>query len=153
MGAAPGSLATPRRPTDFDDLVDELRRTTSLKIWRLGTVARRNALPPPYRSQLQMIEILVDAIQRRRVVTFVYDGLIRHVEPHAFGMSSADKPLLRGYQIAGDSSSKLPAWKLFDMNKADGLTLSDVSFIQAREGYKPGDRAMVRMIAELELAA
>ncbi len=98
-----------------------------------------------------MIDLITDAIRRRIVLSFVYDGHTRHVEPHCLGTGKTDNHLLRGFQIGGQSNSRLPAWKLFDMSKAEQVELTEVGFVQAREGFKQGDRAMTAIIAELDL--
>jgi hypothetical protein len=45
-----------------------------------------------------MLQTIVDAVQIRRILSFVYDGLSRTVEPHAVGRSTAGHDLLRCYQ-------------------------------------------------------
>ena len=55
---------------------------------------------------LSMIEM---CIAQRLLLSFVYDGLPRVVEPHLVGYSTTGKQLLRAYQVDGQSESgKIP---------------------------------------------
>lgn len=42
-----------------------------------------------------MVLTIIDAVQNKRVLSFVYDGLARTVEPHAVGRSTAGNDVLR----------------------------------------------------------
>ena len=57
-------------------------------------------------------ERLVRVTLEHRVVTLVYQGLRRTVEPHLIGMHEAGEPLLVGYQTGGFSGSgEVPGWR------------------------------------------
>ena len=85
-----------------------------------------------------MNETLVRAVQGRRVVVFLYDGLLRTVEPHAVGLSSAGDALLSGYQTAGFShSSEQPGWRLYRLDRLQSLAVTPYTFAGRRPGFNP----------------
>ena len=85
-----------------------------------------------------MNETLVRAVQGRRVVVFLYDGLLRTVEPHALGLSSAGDLLLSGYQTAGFShSSEQPGWRLYRLDRLHSLSVTPYTFAGRRPGFNP----------------
>ncbi len=49
---------------------------------------------------MSVYDVLAQAIEKRRVVTFTYDGFLRVVEPFLLGTTTAGRPALRAYQIA-----------------------------------------------------
>ncbi len=53
-----------------------------------------------------MKEIICDAIEKRKILSFDYKGLERIVEPYAFGTNSKGNYKLGAYQIGGFSESK-----------------------------------------------
>ncbi len=85
-------------------------------------------------------ESLVAAIQSRRIVTFMYQGRSRTVEPHACGISpAAGEAVLHGYQVDGDSSSgHLPGWRTFMIAKITALTATETRFDGPRADYSAG---------------
>ena len=57
---------------------------------------------------------IASAIQSRNLLSFVYDGFRRTVEPHTFGVDAKGHAALRAYQVAGGSESgEYVGWKLF----------------------------------------
>jgi len=90
-----------------------------------------------------MNKIICDAISKREIIQFYYDGGIRVVEPHCHGISTAGNEVLRGYQIEGFSESGNPVgWKLFDISKISSITSTGKTFAQNRPSYNPNDKAM-----------
>lgn len=100
-----------------------------------------------------MINDLIIALNEGRTAAFIYDDRQRVVEVHAIGHSTKDNSvIMRGYQVAGQSSRPLPAWALFTLDKITALTLS--AFVDSdapREGYKMGDRQMTVILSQIEL--
>lgn len=99
--------------------------------------------PAPYH------ELLLRAVKEHRLVTFVYDGEELETEPHAYGLSRAEKPLLRAYvprpSKAGDGEA---AWLLFRVDRMSHLKVSDQTFEAPRTGYRRGDKTMAVIYAE-----
>lgn len=54
---------------------------------------------------MSVYDVLAQAIEERRVVTFTYDGFLRVVEPFLLGTTTAGRSALRDYQTAGGSRS------------------------------------------------
>jgi hypothetical protein len=93
---------------------------------------------------------LRSALKNKEVLHFLYNGRPRIVEPQCYGISTADRPVLRGYQIAGKSSSKLPALKLFDVEKIENLKTTKKHFLGPHKPYNPNDKAMKVIFASLK---
>lgn len=93
---------------------------------------------------------ICDAIRTLAVIEFHYDGRLRIVEPHCHGTSRAGKEVLRGYQVAGESSSgKTLGWRLFEVDKITGLSATGESFSDPRPGYNPEDSHMISIHCRL----
>lgn len=95
------------------------------------------------------MNVIVNAVQNKQRLLFKYDDLVRLVEPHAVGHNRKGEVVLRGFQTGGQSSSGGLGWKLFNMTKAQDLSVDYTTFDAPRDGYSKGDRAMADIIAEL----
>lgn len=90
------------------------------------------------------------AIQNRNLISFVYDGYSRIVEPHTLGVDGKGHGALRAYQVAGGSGSgEFVGWKIFHVSEMRSLTVLPQHFAGARQGYKRGDKAFSVIHAEL----
>lgn len=96
-----------------------------------------------------MHQTIIAAIQNRQVLRFSYNGLIREVEPHCYGVSTVGNPVLRAYQTAGQSESGSLGWKLFTVNQMVGLTTTGQRFMGSRPQYNPNDSAMYQYYARI----
>jgi hypothetical protein len=86
--------------------------------------------------------VICQAIEGRRVLQITYEGKIRLVEPHAYGIDEEDHELLRAWQL-----SPLPDdWRTFSVDKAAYIAIADIRFSQPRPGYKRNDAAMRKRI-------
>jgi len=98
-----------------------LRAVGATGLWCLLT--RPAPLPAALKKTIE--ELIRQALNERRVVQFKYHGYVRHVEPHALGRVTEDRPALLGWQVSGGRSSepppgwrqspKDPAFKFFGM--------------------------------------
>jgi hypothetical protein len=105
---------------------------------------------PPAAVPAELHEQLCRSIAERRQLTFTYDGHLRVVEPHAYGLTAKDNVVLRAYQTGGSGSSgDSLGWHLFAVAKIEGLTVGEASFAGPRPDYRRGDRRMARILAEL----
>jgi hypothetical protein len=72
-----------------------------------------------------MIEdTLREAIQKRRCLSGLYKGSLRHFAPHALGASSDDTRSVFVFQYAGESSGGLPRggdWRCFRVDDLSAL--------------------------------
>lgn len=102
-------------------------------------------------------EQLIDAINNKRCIKFIYDGHVRIVEPYCVGLHASTKnPCFRGLQIDGSSNSKnktdLPFWDMFLLNKASNFEILDLHFDGSnglRNGYKKNDRHISPIFAQI----
>lgn len=93
---------------------------------------------------------IATAIQGRNLLSFVYDGYRRTVEPHTFGMDAKGHMALRAYQVSGGSESgEYVGWKLFHAHEMLGVTVQPQTFAGPRTGYKRGDKAFASIRAQL----
>ncbi len=98
-----------------------------------------------------MLNTIVTAIRNRRVLTFVYGGIQRTVEPHAIGVSKMGNDVVRCYQINVDQVSAGQEWLLCELGKISKLTDTGTSFTGTRTGYKRGDKDMLRSYIYAEI--
>jgi predicted DNA-binding transcriptional regulator YafY len=63
---------------------------------------------------------LRDAIARKQKLNFIYDGMLRIIEPHDYGIHKGAVKVL-GFQVGGKSRGDLPGWRLFIVSKMSDL--------------------------------
>lgn len=90
------------------------------------------------------------SIDERRVISFVYDGLERVVQPATLGISTAGNLTLRACQIGGQSSrGVVPDWRLFTVAKITHPAIAGEAFTDfTMSGYTKGDSGFASIIAE-----
>lgn len=96
-----------------------------------------------------MRELFAEAIEKRLVIEFRYNGSIRHVEPHCLGEKADGELRLRAYQIKGEESADKIGFKLFDLAKVSDCKMLAAKFQRPRPGYKVNDSVMALIIAQL----
>lgn len=96
-----------------------------------------------------MNQKIVDAIENKNVIEFYYDGELRVVEPHCYGVTTAGNEGLRAFQTDGYSSTGKLGWKMYDLGKADNITITENQFDGPRPGYQSEDKGLSRIYAEL----
>jgi hypothetical protein len=90
---------------------------------------------------------LTEAIRNRQIITFIYEGLNRGVEPFTLGNLHNGRLALSGFQITGRSQSGgIPNWRLFDVAKISHLEVHTDVFTRMRPGYNRRDSRMSRII-------
>lgn len=93
---------------------------------------------------------IATAIQGRNLLSFMYDGYRRTVEPHTYGMDTKGHMALRAYQVGGGSESgAYVGWKLFHVNEMLNVSIQAQAFAGPRPGYKRGDKAFASITAQL----
>jgi predicted DNA-binding transcriptional regulator YafY len=73
------------------------------------------------------VQILVNAIDHKRLIRFLYQGKERIVEPHDYGIRNGS-PQLLGYQVGGSSSRPMPCWVTFKADEINDLTVLETTF-------------------------
>jgi len=98
-----------------------------------------------------MNEDILFAIQHAALLSFVYDEKPRTVEVHAYGTSVKDgAPVIRAWQVAGESSRPLPCWALMRVENIQEFEIAAANTSHApRDGFKPGDKQMREIFAEV----
>ena len=92
-----------------------------------------------------MNELLVQAIQERRRLRFIYCGKTRLAEPQCYGVGHKGNELLRVHQI-GTGSEREP---LFNVAKMRDVVLLDEVFSRPGPNYKRNDSAMETIFCQL----
>jgi hypothetical protein len=78
-------------------------------------------------------KLLRNAIAEKRRLLLWYDGYLRDVEPHDYGIQKGEVKVLC-YQVGGGSrSGKLPQWRTLLAGKITSAELADTSFPGPRE--------------------
>lgn len=96
-----------------------------------------------------MRETILKAIEKQLLLELYYDGAIRIVEPHCYGLTTKGNEAIRAFQVGGYSSSGKMGWKLYDLSKASSISLLDEKFNYPRDGYRSGDSAMSIIYTQL----
>ena len=92
-----------------------------------------------------MIQGIIEAIQQRRTVRFIYKGDWRDVEPHCYGVTSGGKNALCGWQLGGGSGTGYRLYLESDM----GSLTTGKAFAEQRPGYKQNDQRFLRVFSQL----
>jgi len=67
----------------------------------------------------------------------------RTIEVYAYGLSSAGNQVMRAFQLAGDTQTEMPDWKLFRVDRISRWVETTQRFDQPRPKFNPnGDRSM-----------
>ncbi len=91
-----------------------------------------------------MNRTICDAIKRRCLIRFEYSGLTRTVEPHSHGFNTKRKEVLRGFQVAGDSTSgEAIGWKFFVVANISHLILLPTEFRVNSEGHAAATKELI----------
>lgn len=77
---------------------------------------------------------ILQAIAKKRLITFIYQGNPRVCEPHVFGMSNGFRQVLTYQDSGGSQRGGIPEWRRFRVDEIENLEMSDSSF--------PGKRAV-----------
>ena len=87
---------------------------------------------------------LCDAIAYKKIIQFYYEGGIRVVEPHCYGIhKTTGEEVLCAFQTEGFSrSGGLPGWRFFIIDKVSQLKVRKEHFIEPRPLYNPNDKRM-----------
>lgn len=96
------------------------KKSTDAPIWEGPRVAQGNDFVNIDDLDKMNLQIIYDAMDGLELITFKYDGHDRVVAPFVIGVSSRGNPLLRGYQLEGNSrSGKGEGWRVFQVRKME----------------------------------
>lgn len=86
---------------------------------------------------MNILTVIKNAIETQQLVTFVYDGQHREVEPYMYGILG-DKLQLHAYQITGGShKGGIPEWRNFEIAKIKNIKVHSASHFTIRSSYRP----------------
>jgi predicted DNA-binding transcriptional regulator YafY len=95
---------------------------------------------------------IISAIRKKVVLKFIYNNSPRVVEPQTYGVSATGNRILRGYQVAGVSSSGKPrGLRLFELSRISALEKTGTPFPEARPEHNPRDSAMSKILITLPI--
>ena len=98
------------------------------------------------------VDVLIcDAIGRRRLLSFDYDGGLRLVQPAVLGLHrTTDRLSLRAFQVGGLSRSGAPAgWRLYTVRKLRQPLVHEEGFGAPPSGYQPDDDELWPILCQL----
>jgi predicted DNA-binding transcriptional regulator YafY len=97
-----------------------------------------------------VVNILKEAIEKRKKVEIIYENSVRIVDPYLVGINQKDHISLRAFQTGGQSSSgNLPSWRLFLIEKIDAIKILDEQFALNSQ-YNPNDKQMKQIHYRIE---
>jgi hypothetical protein len=98
-----------------------------------------------------MNTLVCDAIRTRRLLRFVYEGYERVVEPHLYGINTANHEMLSAYLVGGWSRTDTSAgWRNYLVREMYDVHVLAESFTGARPEYNPDDPAFRQVHCRLE---
>jgi hypothetical protein len=92
-----------------------------------------------------MNEVICKAINETCQLAFIYKGVQRRVEPHAYGSQPNGKDGLCAWQLGGGSGDGYRFYLVVEMT---GVSVSE-QFDGPRPDYRRGDRRFSHIYAEL----
>lgn len=97
------------------------------------------------------MEIICEAIRKRQLIEFHYEGHLRIVEPQILGKNKTGNMILSAWQVGGhpQSDSKKP-WRDYKIVRFSKLRTLKVKFAGPRPGFvKGGGKKFSRIFCEL----
>ena len=93
---------------------------------------------------------ITDAIQNRNLMSFIYDGFSRTLEPHTYGIDSRGHMAMRAYQVSGGSKSgEYAGWKIFHICEISNVRIQSETYAGPRRDYKRDDKTFLSIKAQL----
>ncbi|HEU4700582.1 MAG TPA: tetratricopeptide repeat protein [Gemmatimonadales bacterium] len=97
-----------------------------------------------------MNELVCDAIAARRRLRFVYEGYERIVEPHLYGINTANHEALSAWLVAGwTASTPEPGWRNYLVAEMADVHVLATPFEGPRPGYNPDDPGFRQIFCRL----
>ncbi len=98
-----------------------------------------------------MKELLCNAIAKRNLLSFTYDGFSRVVEPHLCGQNGAGHDILTAWLVGGYSKSDpKPGWRTYLLSEMRNVRVLDDTFQCPRPGFNSRDARIARTYCRLE---
>jgi hypothetical protein len=81
---------------------------------------------------LELDHLIYGAIRNKQLIRFTYKSNERVVEPHDYGVQNGIVGLFR-WQVGGKSGSRIPGWRMIDVEGMQNCELLDKHFAGNRE--------------------
>ena len=95
-----------------------------------------------------------DAIARRQLLMFGYAGVVRVVEPHLYGRTTAGHEALSAWMRAGWSRADPEGgWRMFRLDTVTDLQILPEQFPGPRPGFNPDDPHFVEVFCRVTMPA
>lgn len=95
-----------------------------------------------------MDQTISTAIREKKLLQFFYDGYVRVVEPHAYGVNKKRNDSLCAWQRSG-KPLETPDWRFYTVSKMRQVQMLQESFGHAHLGYKRNDERMTTIYEQL----
>ncbi|MBX3577533.1 MAG: WYL domain-containing protein [Rhizobiaceae bacterium] len=90
--------------------------------------------------------IILDAIEKRRVVSFRYKEATRTAEPYILGFDDKNTLVLSAVQLTGGSGT---GFRTYRMDELSFLHMTDRTFSGRHPDYNPRDVYFVRVLGKV----
>ena len=108
--------------------------------------------PAPTGIEAAIHELILTAIQQKRLLRFTYKEKLRIVEPQDYGIQKGAVHLF-SYQFAGESSSgSLPDWRKFAVRSMSNIEVLSKNFSGRREAPEQKHQKWDMLFARVEPA-
>ena len=95
---------------------------------------------------MRVCDVICQAIEKRRLLEFVYGGRWRVVVPYCHGSNRLGMETLRAVQVGGSSTSGgFGFGKLWTVSEMSNLQATEEAFVPDDPDYNPNDSAMARI--------
>jgi WYL domain len=95
---------------------------------------------------MALINTIYEAIDQRRMLSLVYKGETRTVEPYIVGYTDKNKLLLSAVQRSGGSGS---GFRSFDVEEISGVTKTGRRFSGTHPDYNPRDPLFAHVLKQV----
>jgi predicted DNA-binding transcriptional regulator YafY len=95
---------------------------------------------------MALINTIYEAIDERRMLSFVYKGQVRTVEPYIVGYTDKNKLILSAVQRSGGSGN---GFRSFDVNELSDLAKTDRRFGGTHPDYNPRDPLFAHILKQV----
>jgi hypothetical protein len=92
---------------------------------------------------------ICEAIRRRVLLQFEYNGQLRVVAPYCHGVSMPGNEVFRAVQVRGGSSTGMGVGKLWQVDKMVNPRVLDEPFTPDDPKYNPNDSAMKQICCRI----
>jgi predicted DNA-binding transcriptional regulator YafY len=97
-----------------------------------------------------MTPSVCDAITRRNLLMFGYRGVVRVVEPHLYGRTTAGNEALSAWMREGWSRTDPEGgWRMFRLDELTDLSVLPEQFSGPRPDFNPDDRHFMEVFCRV----